>query len=75
MNVYKNNIRFFLITNALKLKTARQQARQDEIDRNAVEGKFVQGKRRYSLNQIMTKLQNASETAIILSFLVMNLKR
>jgi hypothetical protein len=61
--------------NAQKLKAERQQARQDEIDRNAVEGKFGQGKRRYSLNRIMTKLSGTSETAIMLSFLVMNLKR
>ncbi|PID40370.1 MAG: hypothetical protein CR984_03535, partial [Proteobacteria bacterium] len=32
-----------------------------------------QGKRRYSLNRIMTKLSGTSETAIMLSFLVMNL--
>ena len=61
--------------NAQEIKAARQQARQDEIDRNAVEGKFGQGKRRYSLNRIMTKLSGTSETAIMLSFLVMNLKR
>lgn len=62
-------------TNAEVLKAARQQARQDEIDRNAVEGKFGQGKRRYSLNRIMTKLSCTSETAIMVSFLVMNLSR
>lgn len=61
--------------NARELKAARKQARQDEIDRNAVEGKFGHGKRRYSLNRIMTKLSHTSETAIMLSFLVMNLKR
>ena len=61
--------------NAQALKAAQKQARQDEIDRNAVEGKFGQGKRRYSLNRIMTKLPHTSETAIMLSFLVMNLKR
>ena len=61
--------------NACLLKAAKQQARQDEMDRNAVEGKFGQGKRRYSLNRIMTKLAQTSETAIMVSFLVMNLKR
>jgi transposase, IS5 family len=60
---------------AKRFKAQKQQARQDEIDRNAVEGKFGQGKRRYSLNRIMTKLSGTSETAIMLSFLVMNLKR
>jgi IS5 family transposase len=61
--------------NAGALKAAKQQARQDEADRNAVEGKFGQGKRRYSLNRIMTKLSCTSETSIMLSFLVMNLSR
>ena len=61
--------------NARQLEAARHQARQDEIERNAVEGKFGQGKRRYSLNRIMTKLAGTSETAIMVSFLVMNLKR
>jgi len=61
--------------NAEDLIAAKQQARQDEIDRNAVEGKFGQGKRRYSLNRIMTKLSCTSETAIMMSFLVMNLNR
>ncbi|PIE71927.1 MAG: hypothetical protein CSA22_00490 [Deltaproteobacteria bacterium] len=61
--------------NAQRLKGEKQQTRQDEIDRNAVEGKFGQGKRRYSLNCIMTKLSGTRETAIMLSSLVMNLKR
>ena len=60
---------------AERLKAQKQQARQDEIDRNAVEGKFGQGKRRHSLKRIMTKLSGTSETAIMMSFLVMNLKR
>lgn len=62
-------------SNAQALKASEQQTRQDEIDRNAVEGKFGQGKRRYSLNRIMTKLSCTSETAIMISFLAMNLKR
>lgn len=62
-------------TDADRFKAQKQQARQDEIERNAVEGKFGQGKRRYSLKRIMTKLSGTSETVIMLSFLVMNLKR
>ena len=61
--------------NTQALKAAKKKARQDEIERNAVEGKFGQGKRRYSLSRIMTKMSNTSETAIMLIFLVMNLKR
>jgi IS5 family transposase len=61
--------------NASQLEAEKIQARKDEIERNLVEGKFGQGKRRYSLNRIMTKLSCTSETAIMLSFVVMNLKR
>ena len=39
--------------------------------RNQIEGKFGQAKRRFSLNRVMTKLANTSETAI--AHLVMNL--
>ena len=41
--------------------------------RIAVEGKFGEGKRRYSLDLIGTKLRSTSESAIHLVFLVMNL--
>ena len=58
-----------------KLKALKKQVRQDEIDRNAIEGKFGQGKRRYSLGRIMTKLNHTSKTAIVMSFLMMNLER
>lgn len=61
--------------NAQRLKAEKKLSRQDEIDRNAVEGKFGQGKRRYGLNRVMTKLAGTSETAIMITFLVMNLKR
>ena len=36
-------------------------------------GKFGQGKRRFSLNRVMTKLSHTSKTAIAITFLVMNL--
>jgi hypothetical protein len=58
-----------------RLKALQKLARQDEIDRNAIEGKFGQGKRRYSLGRIMTKLNQTSKTAIVMSFLMMNLER
>ena len=51
----------------------KKQALLDERIRNGIEGKFGQGKRRFGLNLIMTKLPNTSETAIALTFLVMNL--
>lgn len=58
-------------------KTKREESKQiyeDSCARNVVEGKFGEGKRNYSLNRIMTKLKNTSETAIMLSFIVMNLE-
>lgn len=54
-------------------KEAKKQARLDESIRNCIEGKFGEAKRRFSLNRVMTKLANTSETAIAISFLVMNL--
>jgi hypothetical protein len=47
--------------------------RKDNGDRNAIEGKFGQGKRRYGLGCIMTKRKHTSEVSIHLQFLVMNL--
>lgn len=51
----------------------KKQAQEDERIRNAIEGKFGQGKRRFSLNKIMTKLPSTSATTIAIIFLVMNL--
>ena len=45
----------------------------DERFRNAIEGKFGQAKRRFSLNLVMTKLAETSETSIAITFLVINL--
>jgi hypothetical protein len=52
----------------------KQQTRADEGIRNHVEGKFGEGKRRYGLGRIMTKLASTSTAQIGLSFLVMNLE-
>jgi hypothetical protein len=51
----------------------KKQALNDERFRNAIEGKFGQAKRRFSLNLIMTKLPETSETSIAITFLVVNL--
>jgi len=61
--------------NRAKIAAEKKLARQDEVDRIAIEGKFGLGKRRYSLNRIMTKLDHTSKTAIVMSFLIMNLER
>jgi hypothetical protein len=54
-------------------KEKKKQALEDERIRNAIEGKFGQGKRRFGLNRVMAKLDNTSETVISITFLVMNL--
>jgi len=56
-------------------KEQKKLQRQDELDRIAVEGKFGQGKRRFSLARVMTKLAQTSEVSIMISFLVMNLEK
>ena len=61
--------------NKAELAQARRQQRQDELDRNAIEGKFGQGKRRFTLNRIMAKLAATSEAIIMVSFIVMNLEK
>jgi IS5 family transposase len=61
--------------NKAKIAAEKKLAHQDEIDRIAIEGKFGLAKRHYSLGRIMTKLDHSSKTAIIISFLVMNLER
>jgi hypothetical protein len=38
-----------------------------------IEGKFGEAKRRFSLDRVMAKLSNTSQTAIAITFLVMNL--
>jgi len=61
--------------NAADLKKEKQIQYQDELDRNAIEGKFGQGKRRFTLALIMAKLTGTSEAVISISFIVMNLEK
>ena len=58
-----------------ELAQVRRQERRDERDRNAIEGKFGQGKRRFTLDRIMAKLAETSEAVIMVSFIVMNLEK
>lgn len=53
----------------------KQQARLDEAVRVAIEGKFGQAKRRFSLNRVMPKLAETAQCAIAITFLVLNLER
>ena len=54
-------------------KEKKKQALEDDRIRNAIEGKFGEGKRRFGFNRIMAKLDNTSQTTIAITFLVMNL--
>ena len=56
-------------------KKQKEIQRQDEAVRNAVEGRFGVGKRKYKLDKILTKIKGSSETLIALVFMVMNLEK
>jgi transposase, IS5 family len=58
-----------------KKQELKKQYWQDEIDRIPIEGKFGHAKRRFGLSRIMCKLARTSETAIAMTFLVMNLEK
>ncbi|MPM66535.1 IS5 family transposase ISDha14 [bioreactor metagenome] len=60
--------------NALK-KVEKTLERMDAKLRNAVEGKFGEGKRKYGLDRIYAKLKETAECMISMQFLVMNLER
>ena len=49
--------------------------RQDSAERNAIEGKFGESKRRYGLGRIRARLEQSSLSVITLQMLVMNLER
>ncbi|MEL6937981.1 MAG: transposase, partial [Cyanobacteria bacterium J06598_1] len=53
----------------------KRQAREDEKRRVAIEGKFGQAKRRFSLSRVMPKLAETAQCAIAITFLVLNLER
>jgi hypothetical protein len=56
-------------------KEKKQIEKQDAAERNAIEGKFGEGKRTYGLGLIRACLRNTSETVISLQVLVMNLSK
>ena len=53
----------------------KEQERRESGERDAVEGKFGEGKRSYGLQRLRCRLQETSEVEIVLIFLVMNLKK
>jgi hypothetical protein len=56
-------------------KQQKRQERQDAATRNAIEGKFGEGKTRYGLDRILARLRHTSETVVSLVFLCMNISR
>jgi hypothetical protein len=56
-------------------KAVIRQERADVSMRNAIEGKFGEGKISYGLDRIMARLKDSSETVIAMSFFCMNLCR
>jgi hypothetical protein len=61
--------------NTADRKQLAKQAYEDEKLRIPIEGKFGNGKRKYGLDRIKTKLKNTSETVIGITVLVMNLEK
>jgi IS5 family transposase len=57
------------------LKSQLKQERADAKIRNAIEGKFGEGKRFYGLERIMAHLQITSETLISMQLLVLNFEK
>ena len=64
-----------LIPDGIERRIQRRQQHQDERDRIPIEGKFGQGKRRFSLDRILAKLPQTSECWIAMVFFVMNLTK
>ncbi len=63
------------LAKSLMKKAEKKIERLDAQERNAVEGKFGEGKRKYGLSRIYAKLKETAESVIFLQFLVMNLER
>ena len=57
------------------LRARRKQERRDESIRQAIEGTFGVGKRRYGLDCIYEKLRLTSEATIMVNMLVMNMEK
>jgi hypothetical protein len=62
-------------SSATEDKALKKQQAQDSADRNAVEGKFGEGKHKYGLDRIMARIKESCETVISLIFLSMNINR
>jgi IS5 family transposase len=57
-----------------EVRGSNRQAYLDSCERNAVEGEFGTGKRRYGLDRIMAHLKDTSECVIAMHFFIMNME-
>ena len=62
-------------THRAELKAQRSQQRQDELDRIPLEGKFGDSNRGGTLQRVMAKLSQTSESVIHVAILVLNLEK
>lgn len=62
------------VADAVLKKAEKKIERQDARERNAVEGKFGEGKRKYGLSRVYARLKETAECVIAMQFLVMNLE-
>ena len=58
-----------------KIRQRIKESRQDEADRQPIEGIFGRAKRRFSLGRLLTRRADTSATSIALIMIVMNLER
>jgi hypothetical protein len=72
-NIHLSGPRLGCLVNDNSYSDKQEQA--DRAQRNAIEGSFGTGKRRYGLGRIMMKLKETNETSISLIILVMNLEK
>jgi len=56
-------------------KTVIEQNLKDSSERNAIEGKFGEGKTKYGIERVMARLKDSSETVISVAFLCMNISK
>lgn len=56
-------------------ETQKRLEREEAGERNAIEGKFGEGKQCYGLGRVMAQCSDTSETMVHLVFVVMNLKK
>ena len=73
--ILEQSTRFLLDKDKSLYEYQKLMERSEAGERNAIEGKFGEAKRRYGLGRVMAHLSDTSNTTIHLTILVMNLKK